>query len=293
MTALISVLVIGLGAKRAKPIRRVPIWPMGNSRTESEQHLEPAEHSLSPAKVKSLIPKWVFTTGGDVSATLTVGGDLVYFRGGNLFSVKKNSGLGPSGTDELAIQVLMKETHARGQPSRPASTSRVSQKIESVAVLPFVTESGEPEIAFIGSQITTQVIDELSRISGIRVLAYSTVKDYKEQLANPQLVWKDLGVEGVVFGEFVRHNSDLFLHVELVDVADGTQLWGAHLKQDCKNLIDYSEQVAKVISRQLKLILSADQIKVSRIISKPSSSVSRRVSDNKSNSILFPVRKKA
>src|SRR5258708_40001514 len=79
MTALISVLVIGLGAKRAKPIRRVPIWPMGNSRTESEQHLEPAEHSLSLAKVKSLIPKWVFTTGGDVSATLTVAGDLVYF----------------------------------------------------------------------------------------------------------------------------------------------------------------------------------------------------------------------
>jgi TolB-like protein len=179
------------------------------------------------------------------------------------------------------------------QPSRRASKSRVSQEIESVAVLPFVTESGEPEIAFIASQITTQVIDELSRISGIRVLAYSTVKDYKEERANPQLVGKDLGVEGVVFGEFVRHNSDLFLHVELVDVADGTQLWGANLKQDCENLIDYSEQVAKVISRQLKPILSADQIKVSRIISKPSSSVSRKVSDNKSNSILFPVKKKA
>src|SRR2546426_12426956 len=55
---------------------------------------QPAEHSISPANVKGLKPKWVFTTGGDVSATPTVGGDAVYFPdwGGNLFAVEKNSG---------------------------------------------------------------------------------------------------------------------------------------------------------------------------------------------------------
>ena len=55
---------------------------------------QPAEHSISPANVKDLIPKWVFTTGGDVSATPTVDGDAVYFPdwAGNLFAVKKDSG---------------------------------------------------------------------------------------------------------------------------------------------------------------------------------------------------------
>src|SRR6185295_11412127 len=55
---------------------------------------QPAEHSIGLANVKDLSPKWVFTTGGDVSATPTVGGDAVYFPdwGGNLFAVKKNSG---------------------------------------------------------------------------------------------------------------------------------------------------------------------------------------------------------
>src|SRR5437870_11597144 len=55
---------------------------------------QPAEHSISPANVKGLKPKWVFTTGGDVSATPTVDGDAVYFPdwGGNLFAVEKNSG---------------------------------------------------------------------------------------------------------------------------------------------------------------------------------------------------------
>src|SRR3954468_11227983 len=55
---------------------------------------QPAEHRISPANVQDLTPKWVFTTGGDVSATPTVDGDAVYFPdwGGNLFAVKKNDG---------------------------------------------------------------------------------------------------------------------------------------------------------------------------------------------------------
>jgi polyvinyl alcohol dehydrogenase (cytochrome) len=55
---------------------------------------QPAEHSISPANVNGLAPKWVFTTGGDVSATPTVDGNAVYFPdwAGNLFAVEKNSG---------------------------------------------------------------------------------------------------------------------------------------------------------------------------------------------------------
>ncbi len=55
---------------------------------------QPAEHSIRPTNVKDLHPKWVFTTGGDVSATPTVDGDAVYFPdwGGNLFAVKKQTG---------------------------------------------------------------------------------------------------------------------------------------------------------------------------------------------------------
>jgi len=55
---------------------------------------QPAEHLISSANVKGLSPKWVFTTGGDVSATPTVDGDAVYFPdwAGNLFAVKKDSG---------------------------------------------------------------------------------------------------------------------------------------------------------------------------------------------------------
>jgi polyvinyl alcohol dehydrogenase (cytochrome) len=60
----------------------------------SNARSQPAEHSISPANVDRLAPKWVFTTGGDVSATPTVDGNAVYFPdwGGNLFAVEKDTG---------------------------------------------------------------------------------------------------------------------------------------------------------------------------------------------------------
>jgi polyvinyl alcohol dehydrogenase (cytochrome) len=68
---------------------------MANRGTESKQHLEPARRAFHQSHQRwGLSTKWVFTTGGDVSATPTVDGDAVYFPdwGGNLFAVEKQSG---------------------------------------------------------------------------------------------------------------------------------------------------------------------------------------------------------
>jgi polyvinyl alcohol dehydrogenase (cytochrome) len=94
-TALISVLlsVSTLSAQNHSDISKSGQWQIAGQDLANTWS-QPAEHSISPANVKDLKPKWVFTTGGDVSATPTVDGDAVYFPdwGGNLFAVKKNSG---------------------------------------------------------------------------------------------------------------------------------------------------------------------------------------------------------
>ncbi len=159
-------------------------------------------------------------------------------------------------------------------PSQP-SKSRALRKIDSLAVLPFVTADVESKFLFLASQITSRVINALSKISGIRVLAHSTVKHYEAQDKSPQIIGQDLGVRGVVFGELVRRNGDLIVNVEFIDVADGTQLWGAQIRQDCQQVIDCSEQAAREILRHLQPILSMSQTKVVPIVSKPASSASR------------------
>jgi len=68
-------------------------WPTAGQNLNNSRS-QPAEHSISPANVKNLSAKWVFTTTNDVSATPTVVGDAVYFPdwGGNLYAVNKESG---------------------------------------------------------------------------------------------------------------------------------------------------------------------------------------------------------
>jgi polyvinyl alcohol dehydrogenase (cytochrome) len=68
-------------------------WPIAGQNL-SNSWSQPEEHSISPTNVNGLRQKWVFTTGGDVTATPTVDGDAVYFPdwAGNLFAVEKESG---------------------------------------------------------------------------------------------------------------------------------------------------------------------------------------------------------
>jgi len=93
--ALVSILslVTGLTAQSQSPESKTGQWRIAGQNLNNTWS-QPAEHTISPANVSGLTPKWVFTTGGDVSATPTVDGDAVYFPdwGGNLFAVKKDSG---------------------------------------------------------------------------------------------------------------------------------------------------------------------------------------------------------
>ena len=94
-TALIAILLSlsTLSAQNQPAVVQSDQWQIAGQNL-SNTWSQPAEHLISPTNVNRLSPKWVFTTGGDVSATPTVDGDTVYFPdwGGNLFAVNKKSG---------------------------------------------------------------------------------------------------------------------------------------------------------------------------------------------------------
>ena len=115
---------------------------------------------------------------------------------------------------------------------------------------------------FISGQIASRVTDGLAKISALRVLAYSTVKHVTSENANPQRIGKRLGVDGVIFGELFWQGTDLLLHVELIDMADGSQMWGAQLQQKCESMIECAEQLAQEILQQLQPILDRQRPEV-------------------------------
>jgi polyvinyl alcohol dehydrogenase (cytochrome) len=93
--ALMSVflLVSALSAQGQSDESRSGQWRSAGQNLDNTRN-QPEEHSIGSDNVKDLSPKWIFTTGGDVSATPTVDGDAVYFPdwGGNLFAVNKDTG---------------------------------------------------------------------------------------------------------------------------------------------------------------------------------------------------------
>jgi len=192
--------------------------------------------------------------------------------------------LGDSATSPRYIETIASQGYRfipiLASPSRP-SKSRALRKIDSVAVLPVVTVGTDSELLSLASQITLLVTNALSKISGIHVLAHSTVKHYEAQDKSPQEIGQDLRVSSVVFGELVPRNGNLILNMEFIDVADGTQLWGAQLRQDCQQGIDCSEQVARKILQHLLPILSPKQRKVVLIVNKPASWAGQRAAVNR------------
>jgi len=129
-------------------------------------------------------------------------------------------------------------------------------KIKSVAVLPLAVEPADTELEFANKRIVEKIIDTISQIPGVRVLAYSTVQRYRDKGLDQRTAGENLLVQAVVAGEIVRCNDELLLHVELIDVDDGTQLWGAQFKAPYSDVLALPEKLADVICSQLRLIMA-------------------------------------
>jgi DNA-binding winged helix-turn-helix (wHTH) protein len=141
---------------------------------------------------------------------------------------------------------------------RPAVRPRSGRKIDSLAVLPFANGSAESEMDFLTKRISERIIDVLSRMPGIGVLAYCRVQHFRQKDLDPWEVGQILGVRAVARGEMIRHNDEVLLHVELIDVGSGIQLWGEQFREPYSDVLEHPEKVADKISYQLRPILSPD-----------------------------------
>src|SRR4030095_814949 len=107
---------------------------------------------------------------------------------------------------------------------------RIRRAIDSIAILPLINDSADPNAEYLSDGITESIINTLSRLPKLRVMARSTVFRYKGKEVDPQQVGFDLGIRAVVMGRLRLHHDDLLIQAKLIDVADGSQLWGERYK---------------------------------------------------------------
>ena len=131
--------------------------------------------------------------------------------------------------------------------------------IDSIAVLPFANTSGDPNTDFLSDGITQSIISSLSQLSQLKVMAGSTVFQYKGKDVDPRKVGHDLGVRAVLTGKLIQQGDNLTIRTELVNVSDGTELWGQQYNRKLADVFAIQEEIAREISEKLRLKLSGSE----------------------------------
>ena len=128
--------------------------------------------------------------------------------------------------------------------------------IRSVAVLPFQNVGGDPETEYLSDGITESIIGSLSQLSELKVMARSTVFRYKGKDVDPQQVGRELGVQAVLLGRLIQQGDSLTVRAEMVNVSDGSELWGHQYSRKLSDLFAVQEEIAREISEKLSVRLS-------------------------------------
>src|SRR5579862_6887664 len=142
-----------------------------------------------------------------------------------------------------------------------ARAATAAKTIDSLAVLPFENASRDPENEYLSDGITGSLINNLATVPKLRVMAQSTVFRFKGREIDPQAVGRDLNVRAVLTGRVTHSGGSLRIGAELVDVATGTQLWGAQYDRKSGDIFAIQDEISNEISGKLRLQLSRAQKK--------------------------------
>ena len=141
----------------------------------------------------------------------------------------------------------------RKRPSRKA--------IDSIAVLPLVNTSTDPDMEYLSDGITESIINALSQLPKLRVVARSTVFRYKGHEVDPREVGQQLGVRAVLTGRVRQFGDKMEIGTELIDVTNDAHLWGEHYRRKLSDIFELQEEIAKEILEKLRLKLRVGEKK--------------------------------
>lgn len=134
------------------------------------------------------------------------------------------------------------------------------QKIDSIAVLPLLNTTDDSGLESVSDSITESLINNLSRLTSLKVIAMSRVFRYKGIPADPVKAGRELGVRSVLVGR-IEHPGNLTIRLELVDASDGSLIWSERFSRRMPDVLTAQEEIAGDISELLQLKLSGEERK--------------------------------
>ena len=135
-----------------------------------------------------------------------------------------------------------------------ASSTEVA--VDSIAVIPFVNQSKDANADWITDGLTESIINKLTQLPNLRVIARSSVYRYKGREDDPVAIGKELGVRAVLIGRLMKRDDVMVISAELVDIRDNKQLWGEQYERKLADMLAVQREIAREITTNLRPTLS-------------------------------------
>src|SRR6202790_4492463 len=132
------------------------------------------------------------------------------------------------------------------------------KEISSIAVMPFVNTGNDPNTEYLSDGITESLINSLSQLPNLAVMARSSVFRYKGRDIDPQAVAKDLKVQAVVTERVVQRGDQIIVSSELTDARTNRNLWGDRYDRKMADLLSVQQDITGAISSHLRERLSRE-----------------------------------
>jgi serine/threonine protein kinase/tetratricopeptide (TPR) repeat protein len=126
-----------------------------------------------------------------------------------------------------------------------------NKKISSVAVLPFVNATADPNNEYLSDGLTESLISTLSQFPDLKVMARSTVFKFKGKEDDPQKIGQALQVSALLMGRITQHGDTLGIQADLVNALDGSELWGAHYERRLADITQVQSDITRDLSGRL------------------------------------------
>ena len=155
------------------------------------------------------------------------------------------------------------------EPETDGSNGHTASEPRIIAVLPLVNATGDVDMEYVADGLTENLVNNLARVSQLRVMSRSAVFRYKKKQLDPRVIGKELGVDVVLLGKIHSRSAgksgsssaSIVISVELVAVSKGWQLWGESFDCELKDLLEVQDTITRQLLGALKLKLSGDEEK--------------------------------
>src|SRR5207244_7671601 len=140
----------------------------------------------------------------------------------------------------------------RGRVPARRSSALAGRPIESLAVLPLANLSKDPEQEYFSDGMTEELITNLARMGGVRVISRTSVMGYKGTKKPLPAVARELGVDAIIEGSVLRSGERVRITAQLIHGSSDRHLWAESYQRDLRDVLAMQSEVARAIAREIE-----------------------------------------